>query len=308
MDLSGRRESTNVQDRRGQSGGNLGGLGGLGGGLLGGGKGKAGCGGIIIVILLFLIGPKLGLDPMQMIQDGGILGGGEQVEQNDGQPYQGSAEEEELASFTKKVLASTEDVWTRKFKEIGKTYEAPTLVLYTGSISTGCGQGTAQTGPFYCSADQCVYIDLSFYKEMKSSLGAEGDFAWAYVIAHEVGHHVQYLLGTLGKAHQQMAALSKTEANRVSVQIELQADFLAGVWGHDEQRLFGSLEKGDLEEALNTAIVIGDDHLQKRAGYNPDERQYTHGTSAQRQRWFRRGFDTGDLKQGDTFSKKSNEL
>lgn len=296
-----------MQDRRGQSGGNvLGGLGGLGGGLLGG-KGKAGCGGIIIVILLFLIGPKLGLDPMSMIQEGGLLGG-EQTEQTSGEPYQGTAEEEELASFTKKVLASTEDVWTRQFQAMGKQYEAPTLVLYTGSISTGCGQGTAQTGPFYCSADQCVYIDLSFYKEMKNSLGAEGDFAWAYVIAHEVGHHVQYLLGTLGKAHQQMAALSKTEANRVSVQIELQADFLAGVWGHDEQKLFGSLEKGDLEEALNTAIVIGDDHLQKRAGYDPDERQFTHGTSAQRQRWFRKGFDTGDLRQGDTFSKKSSEL
>lgn len=308
MDLSGRRESTNVQDRRGQSGGSvLGGLGGLGGGLsgLGGKGGKFGCGGVIILLLIgWLLGANP-LDMLQMVSDGGGITTTQTT--GDGN-YQGSAEEEELASFTKKVLASTEDVWTRKFKEMGRTYEAPQLVLYTGSISTGCGQGTASTGPFYCSADQCVYIDLSFYKEMKSSLGAEGDFAWAYVIAHEVGHHVQYLLGTLGKAHQQMAQLSQTEANRVSVQIELQADFLAGVWGHDEQRLFGSLEKGDLEEALNTAIVIGDDHLQKRAGYNPDERQFTHGTSAQRQRWFRRGFDTGDLNQGNTFSKKSSEL
>ncbi|MBR3444150.1 MAG: zinc metallopeptidase [Bacteroidaceae bacterium] len=308
MDLSGRRESTNVQDRRGQSGGGsvLGGLGGLGGGLLGGGKGKAGCGSIIIIVLLFLIGPKLGIDPMQMIGNMATETAVEQ--QGDGQPYQGTAEEEELAKFTKQVLASTEDVWTRKFQQMGKQYEAPTLVLYSGSIQTGCGQGTASTGPFYCSADQCVYIDLSFYKEMKTSLGAEGDFAWAYVIAHEVGHHVQYLLGTLGRAHQEMAQLSQTDANRVSVQIELQADFLAGVWGHDEQKAFGSMEKGDLEEALNTAIVIGDDHLQKRAGYNPDERKFTHGTSAQRQRWFRRGFDTGDLSQGDTFAKKSSEL
>lgn len=308
MDLSGRRESTNVQDRRGQSGGGsvLGGLGGLGGGLLGGGKGKAGCGSIIIIVLLFLIGPKLGIDPMQMIGNMATETAVEQ--QGDGQPYQGTAEEEALAKFTKQVLASTEDVWTRKFQQMGKQYEAPTLVLYSGSIQTGCGQGTASTGPFYCSADQCVYIDLSFYKEMKSSLGAEGDFAWAYVIAHEVGHHVQYLLGTLGRAHQEMVQLSQTDANRVSVQIELQADFLAGVWGHDEQKAFGSMEKGDLEEALNTAIVIGDDHLQKRAGYNPDERKFTHGTSAQRQRWFRRGFDTGDLSQGDTFAKKSSEL
>ena len=307
MDLSGRRESTNVQDRRGQSGGGsiLGGLGGLGGGMLGGKGGKAGCGSIIIIALLFIFGPKLGIDPLQVV---GQMGTTTTEQTSDGQPYQGSPEEEELASFTKKVLASTEDVWTRKFQEIGRQYEVPELVLYTGSIQTGCGQGTASTGPFYCSADQKVYIDLSFYKEMKSSLGAEGDFAWAYVIAHEVGHHVQYLLGTLGKAHQQMAQLSQTEANRISVQIELQADFYAGVWGHDEQRLFGSLEKGDLEEALNTAIVIGDDHLQKRAGYDPDERQFTHGTSAQRQRWFRRGFETGDLNQGNTFAKKSSEL
>ena len=308
MDLSGRRESTNVQDRRGQRGGSvLGGLGGLGGGLngLGGKGGKFGCGGVIV---LLIIGWLLGANPLDMLQMVGEGGGITTTQTTDDGNYQGSAEEEELASFTKKVLASTEDVWTRQFQAMGKKYEAPTLVLYTGSISTGCGQGTASTGPFYCSADQCVYIDLSFYQEMKSSLGAEGDFAWAYVIAHEVGHHVQYLLGTLGKAHQQMAQLSQTEANRVSVQIELQADFLAGVWGHDEQKLFGSLEKGDLEEALNTAIVIGDDHLQKRAGYNPDERQFTHGTSAQRQRWFRRGFDTGDLSQGDTFSKKSSQL
>ncbi len=296
MDLSNRRESTNVEDRRGQSGGSM-----LSG--LGGGKGL-GCGSLIIVGLIVWL---MGGNPLQVLQmvSGGDLGSIVQTETASN--YQDTEENEELASFTKKVLASTEDVWTRQFKALGRTYEAPTLVLYTGSIQTGCGTGNASTGPFYCSADQKVYIDLSFYAEMKNSLGAEGDFAWAYVIAHEVGHHVQYLLGTLGKAHQQMAQMDQTSANKVSVQIELQADFYAGVWGHDEQQLYGSLEKGDLEEALSTAQVIGDDYLQKRAGYN-DSRQYTHGTSAQRERWFKRGFETGDLNQGNTFSTDSSRL
>ena len=306
MDLSGRRESTNVEDRRGQGGGGMGSLGGniLGGlGSMGGGK-KGGCG-LIVIILVFAL--LLGGNPLQLLQQltGGDLSGVVQTET--AQNYQPSEEDEELASFTKKVLASTEDVWERQFAAIGKQYEAPTLVLYTGSISTGCGQGNASTGPFYCSADQKVYIDLSFYAEMKNKLGAEGDFAWAYVIAHEVGHHVQYLLGTLGRAHQQMSQLDQTAANKVSVQIELQADFLAGVWGHDEQALYSSMEKGDLEEALSTAQVIGDDYLQKRAGYN-DSRQYTHGTSAQRERWFKRGFTTGDLNQGNTFAIDSSRL
>ena len=303
MDLSGRRESTNVEDRRGQSsGGSI--LGGsiLGG--LGGGKSKFGCGSIIVIGIIVLL---LGGNPMDLLQQlaGGGIGGLVPTETSTN--YQDSPENEELATFTKQVLASTEDVWSRQFEAMGLTYNPPTLVLYTGSIQTGCGQGSASSGPFYCSADQKVYIDLSFYKEMKTSLGAEGDFAWAYVIAHEVGHHVQNELGYLGKAHQKMAQLSQTEANKVSVQIELQADFLAGVWGHDEQMLFKSLEKGDLEEALSTAQVIGDDYLQKRAGYN-DSRQYTHGTSAQRERWFKKGFTTGDLNQGNTFNTDSSRL
>lgn len=306
MDLSGRRESSNVQDRRGQSGGGLGNIGGgIGGNMLGSMlSGRRGCGGIAIVAVIAIVVWILGGNPMSVLQGiGGNFGALDGITQTETtSSYKGSEEEEELASFTKKVLASTEDVWSRQFKAMGRTYEPPVLVLYSGSIETGCGRGDASTGPFYCSADEKVYIDLSFYREMKESLGAEGDFAWAYVIAHEVGHHVQNQLGVLGRAHQQMSQLGNgsAEANRVSVQIELQADYLAGVWGHDEQQMFHSMEKGDLEEALSTAQVIGDDYLQKRAGFN-DSRQYTHGTSAQRERWFKKGFTTGDVSQGNTF-------
>jgi predicted metalloprotease len=222
--------------------------------------------------------------------------------------YQPTAEEQELASFAKKVLASTEDVWTEEFKKMGKTYEPPTLVFFSGSVQSGCGGASASTGPFYCSADQCVYIDLSFFTSMKSSLGADGDFAYAYVIAHEVGHHVQYLLGNLGKAHAQMAKLSQNEANKVSVQIELQADCFAGVWAYHEQQMFGSLEDGDLEEAISTAQVIGDDYLQKKAqGYVVPE-SFNHGTSQQRMKWFKRGFTTGDIAQGNTFAYSYENL
>ena len=290
MKLTGRRESTNVDDRRGMTAAKAGGVGIVG---------------IIIALLMtFLSKGSLNLTDIISLAPSMM---GEVTEQAEG-GREFTEEEQALATFSKQILAGTEDVWTEEFKKIGRKYEAPKMVLYTGAVQTGCGNGSASMGPFYCSADQCLYIDLSFFTSMKQQLGADGDFAYAYVIAHEVGHHVEYLLGTLGKAHQQMAALSKTEANRVSVQIELQADFLAGVWGHDEQRLFGSLEKGDLEEALNTAIVIGDDHLQKRAGYNPDERQFTHGTSAQRSKWLKKGIATGDPSQGDTFSIAYNSL
>ena len=228
--------------------------------------------------------------------------------QQGGEEYQPTAEEQELASFAKKVLASTEDVWTEEFKKMGKTYEAPTLVLFSGSVQSGCGGANASTGPFYCSADQSVYIDLSFFTSMKSQLGSDGDFAYAYVIAHEVGHHVQYLLGTLGKAHEQMSRVSKTEANKISVQLELQADNYAGVWAHHEQKMFGSLEDGDLEEALGTAQVIGDDYLQKKAqGYVVPE-SFNHGTSQQRMKWFKRGFTTGDIAQGNTFAYSYENL
>ncbi len=335
MKLTGRRKSSNVEDRRGSSGGGggidlgdiLGQIGRSGGrgGSSGGGMPDmsnmsqlSGCSGgkggmslilviLVVVVLLFMCKGGSGGDMLNQCGSGGGLGDifSGQVE-NDAS-YESTEEDESLKEFTVQVLGSTEDVWTRQFEKMGKTYTPPTLVLYSGRISTGCGMGSASAGPFYCSADQKVYIDLSFFKTMKRDLGADGDFAYAYVIAHEVGHHVQYLLGTLSKAHAKMNQLSQTEANKVSVQIELQADFLAGLWGHDEQELFGSLEEGDLEEALSTALVIGDDYLQKKAGYN-DSRQYTHGTSKQRERWFKRGFTSGDINQGNTFSVPADQL
>ena len=296
MRLDGRRESSNVDDRR------------VGGFRLGG-KGGLGIGAAIVIGLItncatgdlnqaFQVASNTS-DVTSVITGQSTTSGGE---------YQPTAEEQELESFAKKVLASTEDVWTEEFKKMGKTYEAPTLVFFNGSVQSGCGGASASTGPFYCSADQCVYIDLSFFTSMKSSLGADGDFAYAYVIAHEVGHHVQYLLGNLGKAHAQMAKLSQSEANKVSVQIELQADCFAGVWAYHEQNMFGSLEEGDLEEAISTAQVIGDDYLQKKAqGYVVPE-SFNHGTSQQRMKWFKRGFTTGDISQGNTFAYRYEQL
>ena len=296
MRLDGRRESSNVDDRRG-------------GGFRHGGKGGLGIGAAIVIGLItycatgdlnqaFQVASNTS-DVTSVITGQSTTSGGE---------YQPTAEEQELESFAKKVLASTEDVWTEEFKKMGKTYEAPTLVFFNGSVQSGCGGASASTGPFYCSADQCVYIDLSFFTSMKSSLGADGDFAYAYVIAHEVGHHVQYLLGNLGKAHAQMAKLSQSEANKVSVQIELQADCFAGVWAYHEQNMFGSLEEGDLEEAISTAQVIGDDYLQKKAqGYVVPE-SFNHGTSQQRMKWFKRGFITGDISQGNTFAYRYEQL
>lgn len=296
MRLDGRRESSNVDDRRG-------------GGFRLGGKGGLGIGAAIVIGLItycatgdlnqaFQVASNTS-DVTSVITGQSTTSGGE---------YQPTEEEQELESFAKKVLASTEDVWTEEFKKMGKTYEAPTLVFFNGSVQSGCGGASASTGPFYCSADQCVYIDLSFFTSMKSSLGADGDFAYAYVIAHEVGHHVQYLLGNLGKAHAQMAKLSQSEANKVSVQIELQADCFAGVWAYHEQNMFGSLEEGDLEEAISTAQVIGDDYLQKKAqGYVVPE-SFNHGTSQQRMKWFKRGFTTGDISQGNTFAYRYEQL
>ncbi len=248
MKLDGRRESSHVEDRRGLSGGSKAGL---------------GIGGIAIVaILTLLMGGDLGDVFRNVASSGGMQPAAETS-------YEPTAENEALAKFSRQVLASTEDVWGNYFMDNGiGTYKAPTLVLYTGSTSTACGQGQAAMGPFYCSADEKLYIDLSFFSSMKQQLGADGDFAYAYVIAHEVGHHVQHLLGTLDQAHSQMARMSKADANRVSVRIELQADFYAGVWAHYESTLFGSLEDGDLEEAIRCASVIGDDYLQKKAqGY-----------------------------------------
>lgn len=286
MRLDGRRESSHVEDRRGLSGG---------------GKAGLGIGGIAIVaILTLLMGGDLG-DVLQTV--GGLSGAGTE------QSYEPTAENEALAKFSRQILASTEDVWSQYFQKNGLgAYKNPTLVMYTGSTSTACGQGQAAMGPFYCSADEKLYIDLSFFSSMKQQLGADGDFAYAYVIAHEVGHHVQHVLGTLDQAHSKMARMSKADANRMSVRIELQADFYAGVWAHYENQMFGSIEDGDLEEAIRCASVIGDDYLQKKAQGYAVEESFTHGTAAQRMRWLKKGMSTGDIRQGNTFELSDNQL
>ena len=287
MRLDGRRESSNVDDRRKLSGG---------------AKAGMGIGGLVIVALITWF---MGGNPLSVLSNADL---GSMITTGDGTQREMTAEEEELAKFSRQILASTEDVWTRVFKQYGKTYQAPTMVLFTNAVKSGCGQATASVGPFYCSADQCLYIDLSFFSSMKRQLGADGDFAYAYVIAHEVGHHVQYLLGTLDSAHNQMARMSETQSNRVSVRIELQADYYAGVWGYYENRLFNSLEQGDLEEAINCSLVIGDDYLQKKAqGYTVPE-SFNHGTSEQRRRWLTKGLTTGDMTQANTFELSDSQL
>ncbi len=289
MKLNGRRESTNVDDRRGMSAAKMGGIGGIGG--------------IIIALLItFLSGGNLG----DLISNVGMLGGNVMEQAEGGREF--TEEEQELAKFSKQILAGTEDVWTEEFKKLGRTYEPPKMVLYTGSVQTACGNGQSSMGPFYCSADQCLYIDLSFFSSMKQQLGADGDFAYAYVIAHEVGHHVEYLLGTLGKVHQQMSRLNETEANKLSVRLELLADFYAGVWAYHDNEMFGSIEDGDLEEAIRCAQVIGDNYLQEKArGYSQPE-TFTHGTSKQRMKWLKLGLSTGDITKGTTFQCSDAEL
>lgn len=288
MRLNGRRQSGNIEDRRS------------------GGKGKLALGGGIgAVIVAALIAWISGGNPLDVLMSnsGSLLGGSsEQTE------YVADEQDKELELFTSQILAGTEDVWSQQFREMGLEYEPPKLVLFNGSVQSGCGGATSQVGPFYCSADNCVYIDLSFFKEMRQNLGADGDFAYAYVIAHEVGHHVQDQLGILSKAHQAMNSTSQEEANRISVRLELQADYLAGVWAHHDNLMFGSLEPGDVEEALNAARKIGDDYLQKKAqGYAVPE-SFNHGTSEQRERWLNKGLNDGTVQGGDTFSPEYSNL
>lgn len=286
MRLDGRRESRNVRDVRGKGGKAAGlGLGGL----------------VIAGIITWLLGGN----PLDVIEQAGGIGaisGGGQTE------YVPTAEEEALAKFSRQILAGTEDVWTAEFSRLGMTYEPPTLVLFSGSVQSGCGGATSSTGPFYCSADQSVYIDLSFFSTMKEQFGSAGDFAYAYVIAHEVGHHVQYLLGTLSQVNQARSRTSETEANKLSVRLELQADFYAGLWANRDNAMFDSLEEGDLEEGLEIASRIGDDYLQKQArGYAVPE-TFNHGTSAQRSRWLKKGFTSGKIEDGDTFTPSYSRL
>lgn len=286
MKLDGRRESSNVEDRR-----------------RGGTRKAVGTMGIGGLVIMGLITWLMGGNPLSVLQQAD-LGPMTQA----GSTYEPTAEENEIAVFSKKILAGTEDIWTAEFKKLGRVYEAPKLVLFTGSVQSGCGGASSSMGPFYCSADQTVYIDLSFFTQMKKQLGADGDFAYAYVIAHEVGHHVQYLLGTLQQAHEQMSRVSEKEKNRISVRLELQADFYAGLWAYHDNKMFQSIEDGDIEEGMNVASRIGDDYLQQKAqGYTvPDA--FNHGTSAQRMRWLKKGLTTGDIRDGDTFSPQYDTL
>ena len=291
MKLTGRRESTNVDDRR-RSGLSSAGIGGMG------------IGGLVIVALITWVMGGNPLDVVQQVATQQMTNVTTQTE--NGREF--TPEEEELARFSRQILAGTEDVWTEVFREMGKEYVPPRMVLYTGAVQTGCGNGQSSMGPFYCSADQCLYIDLSFFISMKQQLGADGDFAYAYVIAHEVGHHVEYLLGILDKAHQQMSHASKTDANRISVRLELLADFYAGVWAYHDNKQFASLEDGDIEEAIDCAQKIGDNYLQEKArGYSTPE-SFTHGTSKQRMKWLKLGLTTGDMSKGTTFQCSDAEL
>ena len=288
MRLNGRRFSSNVDDRRRMGGGKKAGL---------------GIGGLVIAAVITWL---MGGNPLSVLSDADVMG--MMTDQSQSAAYEPTAEEDELAKFSSQILAGTEDVWTKEFRKMGRTYEPPRLVLFTNSVQSGCGGATSSSGPFYCSADQCVYIDLSFFSQMRQQLGADGDFAYAYVIAHEVGHHVQYLLGILDEAHQQMNRVSQKESNRISVRLELQADFFAGIWAHHDNKMFNSLEDGDIEEGLNVASKIGDDYLQKKAqGYTvPDA--FNHGTSAQRVRWLKKGLASGNINDGDTFSPAYSDL
>ncbi len=289
MRLDGRRRSSNVDDRRRISGKTAG----IGGGIVG----------VIIVAVLTLLGGGDIGDVIGRVMGSGAIQGSGTTE------YVETEEDARLADLSSKVLAGTEDVWTREFRRQGwGEYECPKLVLFHGAVQSGCGNATSQTGPFYCSADQTVYIDLDFFKTMESSIGGGGDFAYAYVIAHEVGHHVQYLLGTLSEAHEQMSRLPEKEANKISVRLELQADFYAGVWAYQDNEMFGSIEDGDIANAVNVAGKIGDDYLQRQAYGREMPDSFNHGRSEQRVRWLKKGIQTGNPLLGDTFSPSYSSL
>ncbi len=279
MKWIGSRESDNVEDRRGVSGGKIA----AGGGVIG-----------IIILLLNVFGGETGQTVGNALEQ---MQGGQQTEA--AAPL--SKEEEEMGHFVKTVVAKTEDTWDKIFTENGMTYKKPKLVLFKGSVQTACGGASSASGPFYCPGDQIVYMDLDFFEELKTKFGAKGgDFAIAYVIAHEIGHHVQTLLGTSAKMREEQEGKSEAEANKLSVALELQADFYAGVWAHDNQQY---LEAGDIEEALSAANAVGDDAIQSKMSGQVVPDSFTHGTSEQRMYWFKKGFKTGDIKQGTTFEE-----
>jgi predicted metalloprotease len=259
-------------------------------------RGPVMAGGGLGTLILVLLGLYLGVDPQLLMNQVGV------------QPQQQNAiapeREDQLKEFVSVILADTEDVWTELFAKAGRRYREPKLVLFTGRVDSACGQASAAVGPFYCPGDEMVYIDLGFYDELENRFDAPGDFAQAYVIAHEIGHHVQKLLGTMDKVHAAQRGMSQEDANQLSVRLELQADFYAGVWAHHAQKARQILERGDIEEGLRAASAIGDDRIQRQAqGYVvPDS--FTHGSSEQRVRWFRKGLETGDMSQGDTFNAR----
>ncbi len=280
MKWIGGRESSNVDDRRGVSTGGLV----AGGGIIGV---------IVYIISMFMGGDTSQLPPLPQTQETQQMSAAEKEE------------DDKRARFVKVVLGYTEDVWQDIFRKQGQSYQVPTLVLFRNQVQSACGFASAASGPFYCPGDAKLYVDLSFYQELQDRFSAPGDFAMAYVVAHEVGHHIQNLMGTADKMAQLRQRVGKEEYNRYSVMLELQADFYAGVWAHHAQQMKDILEKGDIEEALNAANAIGDDRLQKESqGYVVPE-SFTHGTSQQRMYWFKKGFETGDLKQGNTFEDKS---
>ena len=275
MKWQGRQGSDNVEDRRGMS------------------RGKMAIGGGIGTIVIALIVLLLGGDPSQLLN---TMQNGTETEQ-----VQTTAEEDEMAQFVRVVLKDTETVWSQLFKQWGSEYRMPTLVFFRDQVQSACGFASAASGPFYCPGDEKVYIDLSFCDQLKTKFGANGDFAIAYVIAHEIGHHVQNQMGILGKVNSQRSGLSEKKANQLTVRLELQADFLSGMWAHYAQEMLNTLETGDVEEALNAAAAVGDDNLQMKYQGRIVPDAFTHGTSAQRKEWFRKGWQTGDIEQSDTF-------
>ncbi|KIQ24898.1 metalloprotease [Flavobacterium sp. MEB061] len=280
MKWLGRRQSDNVEDRRGLSGGKVA----VGGGVIG-----------IIILLLNVFGGETGQTIGNVLEQ--VQGGQQQTEA--AAPL--SKEDEEMGAFVRVILADNEDIWSKIFEENGMTYKNPKLVLFRGSVQTACGGASSASGPFYCPGDQKVYMDLGFFEELKTKFGAKGgDFAIAYVIAHEIGHHVQTLLGTSAKMHQEQEGKSEAEANKLSVALELQADFYAGVWTHYNQK---NLDTDDIDEALSAANAVGDDAIQSKMSGQVVPDSFTHGTSEQRMYWFKKGFKTGDIKQGTTFEE-----
>ena len=282
MRTEGRRKSDNVEDRRGMSSG---GRMAVGGGI-----------GTVVIVLIVLL---LGGDPSSIIDNSPAVS-------TESGEFTSTPEEEEMVDFVSVVLAGTEDVWGKLFEQSNMTYKPPVLVLFRDQVQSACGYATAASGPFYCPGDQKVYIDLAFFDDLSANLGVNGDFAIAYVIAHEVGHHVQNLPGILGDVNNRRSGMSQVNANKLLVRLELQADFLAGMWAHYDQKMFNSLEAGDIEEAMNAAASVGDDVLMKKYQGRVVPDAFTHGTAAQRKEWFRKGYTSGDFDQGDTFNANIN--